>query len=133
MRSRGHQQLIAISCGPGLPSSPHSSRFPAVPSLSQCFATGCCEAGFSSSSPVGSTLGRGVWYYLVASSKVRPIQDHFLLRIRLETGSCPALSHNTSFLSLSDHLIPNILLRHVLRNVCSRLCTFPVVFHVSQP
>ena len=65
--------------------------------------------------------------------KMWPIQDHFLLRICLETGSCPALSHNTSFLSLSDHLIPNILLRHVLRNVCSRLCTFPVVFHVSRP
>ena len=63
------------------------------------------------------------------------IQDHFLLRICLETGSYPALSHNTLFLSLSDHLIPNIFLRHVLRNVCSRLCTFPVtvVFHVSQP
>ena len=65
--------------------------------------------------------------------KVWPIQDHFLLRIYCETSSCPALSHNTSFISLSDHLIPNILLRHVLRNVCSRLCTFLVVFHVSQP
>ena len=65
--------------------------------------------------------------------KVWPIQDHILLRICLETGFCPALSHNTSFLSLSDHLIPNILLRHVLRNFCSCLCTFPVVFHVWQP
>ena len=64
--------------------------------------------------------------------KVLPIQDAFPL-VCLETDSCPALSHSTSFLSLSDHLIPNILLRHILRNVCSRLCTFPVVFHVSQP
>ena len=69
------------------------------------------------------------------SLKVWPIQDHFLLRICLETGSCPALSHNTSFLSLSDHLIPNILLRLELRNISSHLRTgtFPIVFHVSQP
>ena len=66
MRSIGHLQLLAISRGPGLALSPHSSRFPAVPSLSQCFASSCCEAGLSSSSPVGSTLGLGVWYYLVA-------------------------------------------------------------------
>ena len=30
--------------------------------------------------------------------KVWSIQDHFLLRICLETGSCPVLSHSTSFL-----------------------------------
>ena len=68
--------------------------------------------------------------------KVWPIQDHFLLRISLETGSCPVLTHNTSFLSLSDHLIPNlipnILLRHVLRNVCSRLRTFDVHTFLSS-
>ena len=71
MRSQGHLQLLAISRGPGLPSSPHSSGFPVVPSLtlSQCFAPSCCEAGLSSSSPVGSTFGLGVWYFLVASLK----------------------------------------------------------------
>ena len=51
--------------------------------------------------------------------KVWPIQDNFLLRICLETGSCLALSHSTLFLSLSDHLIPNILLRHVMSAAAS--------------
>ena len=63
--------------------------------------------------------------------KVCPIQDHFLFKICLETGSCPALSQSTSFLTLSYHLMPNIRLRHVLKNVWSLLCTLPVVFHVS--
>ena len=133
---RGHRQFLAISRGPGLPSSPHSSRFPAVPSLSQCFFSASPPASARPASlpdPCGFHLRPWRVALFGGFLRVWPIQDHILLRICLEIGSCPAPSHNTSFLSLSDHLIPNILLRHVLRNVCSRLCTFPVVFHVSQP
>ena len=84
MRSRGHPQLLAISRGLGLPLSPHSSRFPAVPSLSQCFASSCCEAGLSSSSPVGSTLGLGVWYFYNVSFIYKPKRNKLSNKIILK-------------------------------------------------
>ena len=123
MRSRGHLQLLAISRGPGLPLSPHSSRFPAVPSVSVLHLQ-LLRGRSLFLFPCGFHLR--AWRVVLFGGflKVWPIQDHFLIRICLETGSCPASSHNTSFLSLSDHLIPNILLRHVLRNICTACVLF---------
>nr|KAG5712583.1 hypothetical protein BaRGS_011557 [Batillaria attramentaria] len=50
--------------------------------------------------------------------RVCPIQPHFLRRICLATGSCPARSHSSSFRIFSGHR----MLKMRLRQVCSTKC-----------
>lgn len=59
---------------------------------------------------------------------VCPIQLHFLLWICMSKGSCPVLSHRSTFLTLSLHQIFGILLRQSLINVCSLVvCLFLLI------
>ena len=59
--SIGHQRPPAIALCSGLLLSVRTNWSPAVSALLQCLASNCCEAGLSSSSPVGSRSGLGVW------------------------------------------------------------------------
>ena len=49
---------------------------------------------------------------------VWPIQPHFLWRICLASGSCPARSHKSVLLILSGHRMPRIRRRQVLTKHC---------------
>ena len=57
----------AITLCSGLLLSFRTSWSPAVSALLQCLASNCCKAGLSSSSPVGSRSGLGVWCWMLAS------------------------------------------------------------------
>ena len=63
----GHQRPLAIALCSGLLWSFWTSWSPAVSALLQCLASNCCEAGLSSSFPVGSRSGLGVWSWMLAS------------------------------------------------------------------
>ena len=65
--SIGHQRPPAIALCSGLLLSFRTSWSPAVSALLQCLASNCCEAGLSSSSPVGSRSVLGVWCWMLAS------------------------------------------------------------------
>ena len=65
--SIGHQRPPSIALCSGLLLSFRTSWSPAVSALLQCLASKCCEAGLSSSSPVGSRSGLGVWCWMLAS------------------------------------------------------------------
>ena len=58
-------------------------------------------------------LGFGVWCWMLASGGC-PIQPHFLFRICLATGSCPARSHRSSFGIISGHLMLKMKMRSLL-------------------
>ena len=59
--SIGYQRPPAIALCSGLFLSFRTSWSPAVSALLQCLASNCCEAGLSSSSPVGSRSGLDLW------------------------------------------------------------------------
>ena len=59
--------------------------------------------------------------------RVCPIQPHFLRSICLATGSCPALSHRSSFRIFSCHWILWMRLRQVLKYVWIFRCIVCVV------
>ena len=63
----GHQRPLAIALCSGLLWSFWTSWSPAVSALLQCLASNCCEAGLSSSFPVGSRSGLSVWSWMLAS------------------------------------------------------------------
>ena len=65
--SIGHQRPPAIALCSGLLLLFRTSWSPAVSGLLQCLASNCCEAGLSSSSPVGSRSRLGVWCWMLAS------------------------------------------------------------------
>ena len=64
---------------------------------------------------------------------VWPIQPHFLWRICLASGSCPARSHKSVLLILSGHRMPRIRRRQVLTKHWIFWCNALVVRHVSHP
>ena len=64
---------------------------------------------------------------------VWPIQPHFLWRICLASGSCPARSHKSVLLILSGHRMPRIRRRQVLTKHWIFWCNAFVVRHVSHP
>ena len=64
---------------------------------------------------------------------VWPIQPHFLWRICLASGSCPARSHKSVLLILSGHRMPRIRRRQVLIKHWIFWCNALVVRHVSHP
>ena len=63
---------------------------------------------------------------------VWPIQPHFLWRICLASGYCPALSHKSVLLILSGHLMPRIRQRQVLTKHWIFWCNALVVRHISH-
>ena len=65
--SIGPQRPPAIALCSELLLSFWTSWSPAVSALLQCLASNYCEAGLSSSSPVGSRSGLGVWCWMLAS------------------------------------------------------------------
>ena len=78
-RSIGHLRPLAIELCSALLWPFQSSWSLAVSALLQCLASNGCQAGLSSSSPVGSRSGLGVWCMLDAGFlKVCSIQPHFL-------------------------------------------------------
>nr|KAG5702744.1 hypothetical protein BaRGS_003618 [Batillaria attramentaria] len=52
--------------------------------------------------------------------RVCPIQPHFLRRICLATGSCPARSHSSSFRIFSGHRMLKMRLRQVFARLPAR-------------
>ena len=74
-----------------------------------------------------------VWCWRVVFLVVWPIQPHFRLRICLATGSCPALFHRSSLLTLTGHLMLKRRLRQLLMNVWIFYCVTSVFLHVSEP
>ena len=65
--SIGHQLPLAIALCSGLLLSFRTSWSPAVSALLQYLTSNWCEAGLSSSSPVGSRSGLSVWCWMLAS------------------------------------------------------------------
>ena len=61
---------------------------------------------------------------------VWPIQPHFLWRICLASGSCPARSHKSVLLILSCHRMPRIRRRQALTKHWIFWCNALVVRHV---
>nr|KAG5700079.1 hypothetical protein BaRGS_029829 [Batillaria attramentaria] len=73
---------------------------------------------------VASAPGTGAWRVVLDAGflRVSPIQPHFLRRICLAAGSCPARSHSSSFRIFSGHRMLKMRLRQVLRNVWIFCC-----------
>ena len=63
--SIGHLRPLAIALCSGL-LWPFQSCWSLVSALLQCLASNCSEDGLSSSSPVGSRSGLGVWCWMLA-------------------------------------------------------------------
>jgi hypothetical protein len=63
---------------------------------------------------------------------VCPIQDHFLFFVYLSDGFCPVCCQNSSFVTVSGHLIRRIFRKHLFINDCMLLLIFAVLFHVSH-
>ena len=90
----------------------------------------------------GRPLLRFLWGFQLRACRVMlaggflsvwPIQPHFLWRICLASGSCPARSHKSVLLILSGHRMPRIRRRQVLAKHWIFWCNALVVRHVSHP
>ena len=80
--------------------------------------------------PWGFHLRACLAIHLEGFLSVCPIQRHFLFACYCFIGICAALSHSSSFVTLSYHLIFRMILRHLFTNVCTFLIMPLVVFHV---
>ena len=96
--------------------------------LTQLWAVFSAWAQVSSGSK--SVHGERCW--MLASWVCVQSIPNFLCRIFWVTGSCCALHHNSSLLTLICYLIPKIHLRHVLINVCTFLYITVVFLQVSE-
>nr|KAG5702618.1 hypothetical protein BaRGS_028004 [Batillaria attramentaria] len=68
-------------------------------------------------------LARRAWRVVLDAGFLRvcPIQPHFLRRICLATGSCPARSHSSSFRIFSGHRMLKMRLRQQFPSLFNQL------------
>nr|KAG5706429.1 hypothetical protein BaRGS_032822 [Batillaria attramentaria] len=63
--------------------------------------------------------------------RVCPIQPHFLRRICLATGSCPARSHSSSFRIFSGHRMLKMRLRQVAKKAAALVSSWPAILFLK--